>query len=288
MNQHGRTGTAADAWPFGRPVQMVRFALAQPATGHAAKVLIFLALASDEKGESWYGPDEMGKQCSLHVRRVKEALARLVEEGWIVREKRKGHKAFVSRLTVPKGADSRTGKSADSRTGGVRIPAPLDSPKGADSRTGKSADSRTRLTIDQKSKASTKDRPLARARAVAHRREADANGIDFEEFRAAYPKRAGSQRWPDAVKSANARIREGYSWQQMLDGAARYRRYVDATGKTGTEYVRQAATFLGKSLGFMEPWEIPSKHETAWEQGERLEREGQLDIRGPFDDLQTH
>ena len=112
------------------------------------------------------------------------------------------------------------------------------------------------------------------ARANAH-----GNGLlDFEQFRNAYPKRAGSHRWPQAQKAANARIREGHSFDEILDGAVRYHRFCEATDKIGTEFVMQAATFLGTGKHFAEPWvpPPPSGKEDAISQMRRLRQEGRV------------
>ena len=77
-------------------------------------------------------------------------------------------------------------------------------------------------------------------------------------LRAIYPKRSGSQRWPEAEKALRARLKEGYTPQQVLDGATRYARFIAASGKAGTGYVQMASTFLGTSKGFLEDWEPPT------------------------------
>lgn len=77
-------------------------------------------------------------------------------------------------------------------------------------------------------------------------------------FRTVYPQRSGSQRWKDAEKAATARIREGHTWQQIFDGAERYARFIEATGKTKTEFVQMASTFLGPNKGFLEAWRLPN------------------------------
>lgn len=81
---------------------------------------------------------------------------------------------------------------------------------------------------------------------------------EFETLKSLYPKRAGDQRWPAAAKACTARMREGHTWQEIIDGVTRYAEYVRATGKTGTEYVQQAATFLGPNKGFAQPWGKPA------------------------------
>ena len=81
--------------------------------------------------------------------------------------------------------------------------------------------------------------------------------FDFESFKAAYPKRSGGQRWAAAVTAAGARIKDGATFDAMVDGAMRYAEFCEATGKIGTEYVMQAARFLGSEQHFMEPWGKP-------------------------------
>lgn len=92
---------------------------------------------------------------------------------------------------------------------------------------------------------------------------------EFVEIRRDYPKRAGSQRWHDALGAYRARVREGASPQAILAGVRRYAAFIRATGKERTEHVQQAATFLGKNRGFELPWTPPAKPETA---GDRLMR----------------
>ena len=89
--------------------------------------------------------------------------------------------------------------------------------------------------------------------------------LDFESFKAAYPKRCGAQSWARAIRAANARIKGGATFQAMIDGAARYAAYCDAIDKTGTQYVMQAATFLGPEQHFTEPWNMPPSKSEALE-----------------------
>jgi hypothetical protein len=79
----------------------------------------------------------------------------------------------------------------------------------------------------------------------------------FVEIRAVYPKRSGSHRWQDAHKHYRARLAEGDYHETIKEGVARYAAFVKASGKDGTEYVMQAATFLGKNRAYLEPWTPP-------------------------------
>ena len=81
----------------------------------------------------------------------------------------------------------------------------------------------------------------------------------FDEIRRMYPKRGGGQKWGDAERAYNARLSEGSTHEQILSGVERYSLYVRATGKEGTEYVQQAATFLGRNKGFLETWAAPAE-----------------------------
>lgn len=94
----------------------------------------------------------------------------------------------------------------------------------------------------------------------------------FDEFKRAYPKRAGNQPWGRALKAWNARVLQGHTAKEFIDGAARYALWARATGKEGTELVLQAATFLGPDKPFLEPWVIPepkangaAQAEAAWD-----------------------
>jgi hypothetical protein len=85
----------------------------------------------------------------------------------------------------------------------------------------------------------------------------------FAQFRDLYPERAGDQGWQRALKAANARMAEGHTPDEFIEGAMRYRAFCEATGKLGTEYVKQAASFLGPDKSFALPWLLPkTKAET--------------------------
>lgn len=80
----------------------------------------------------------------------------------------------------------------------------------------------------------------------------------FDVLRSIYPKRSGSQPWSRAVKAFNARLAEGHSPDQMEAGLMRYVGFLRETGKLGSEFVMQAATFFGPDKHFLEPWTPPA------------------------------
>ena len=100
------------------------------------------------------------------------------------------------------------------------------------------------------------------AEAKADTRAQDAPSFDFERIKNAYPKRAGSQPWKRAISAANARIKDGADFEDIIAGVERYAAYCQATDKTNTELVMHAATFLGPDEHFRNEWTAPKKPET--------------------------
>jgi hypothetical protein len=83
----------------------------------------------------------------------------------------------------------------------------------------------------------------------------------FEEFKAVYPRRDGDQRWADAKRAWRARLRgdskrdiPSSTPAEMIEGARCYAAWVRERAKEGTEFVKQAATFLGPDCPFREQW----------------------------------
>lgn len=81
---------------------------------------------------------------------------------------------------------------------------------------------------------------------------------EFEKAWKLYPKRSGNNK-KKANKCWNARIKEGVTAQQLLDGLQRYITYCTHTGKIGTEFVMHASTFFGPSDNWKDEWELPTK-----------------------------
>ncbi|HFU3472756.1 TPA: helix-turn-helix domain-containing protein [Escherichia coli] len=81
---------------------------------------------------------------------------------------------------------------------------------------------------------------------------------EFEQAWREYPKRAGGNSKSAAFKAWKARLREGIKPETMLDGVRRYAAWVRATGNTGTQFVKQAATFFGPDRHFEDFWQQPT------------------------------
>jgi hypothetical protein len=75
---------------------------------------------------------------------------------------------------------------------------------------------------------------------------------NFERFLSEYPKRAGSTKKSHAwAKWKNMRDEK-----KVIEGTIRYRKFCEATGKIGTEWVMMPVTFLNNSC-YMEEWTPP-------------------------------
>jgi len=93
---------------------------------------------------------------------------------------------------------------------------------------------------------------------------------DFERAWSLYPKRAGGNSKAAARKAWNARLKAGVSADDMIDGVERYAAFCHATGRTGTQFVRQAATFFGPDLHFEERFDIPANAAKPQTNAERI------------------
>ncbi len=87
----------------------------------------------------------------------------------------------------------------------------------------------------------------------------DANPTPLKRFWAADPRRAGGNPKKAAFRQWRATLRKGVTTEELEEAAGRYAAYCDATGKTGTEYVKQASTFLGRDEHWREDWTVPSE-----------------------------
>lgn len=112
--------------------------------------------------------------------------------------------------------------------------------------------------------------PIQEKSKKSDRAAAQPEPSEFVEIRREFPKRAGSHRWPAALSHFRARVAEGVDPQVMLAGVRRYAAFMRATGKEATEYVQQAATFLGKGKDYELPWKPPPKQETAHDRMSRM------------------
>jgi hypothetical protein len=90
---------------------------------------------------------------------------------------------------------------------------------------------------------------------------------DFATIWQALPKRTGNNPRARAERAFRARLKEGHTASEMLAGAQRYALFCNATGKTGTEFAMQGATFLGPEKPFTQAWATP-EGAARWDQSD--------------------
>lgn len=93
----------------------------------------------------------------------------------------------------------------------------------------------------------------------------------FNEIWDARPNRDGDNPKRRAYQNACARLREGYTKQQMLDGTIRYANWIKDKGLENQCTVKQLATLLGPNLGFLESWASQSD-QPAFEKAPTLDK----------------
>lgn len=91
----------------------------------------------------------------------------------------------------------------------------------------------------------------------SHGKDGNADPEGFAECWAAYPKRAGGNSRKEAATAYRARIKTGVLPADLLAGVQRYAAFIRATGKEGSAFVKQAASFFGPAEHWSELWDAP-------------------------------
>lgn len=78
---------------------------------------------------------------------------------------------------------------------------------------------------------------------------------EFEQAWSEYPKRGGQNNKARAFRAWQARLREGFAVDDLLDGVRRYKAYMESTGRIGTEYVKHTSTFFGPDNHFADDFQ---------------------------------
>ncbi|MFS1525343.1 hypothetical protein ACL7TT_14730 [Microbulbifer sp. 2304DJ12-6] len=81
---------------------------------------------------------------------------------------------------------------------------------------------------------------------------------EFTQLWEIYPMRAGGNPRAGALKSYRT-LRKKFPFEPIRAGLVRYARYCEATGDTGTRYVKQAKTFFGPDLHWQDEFPLPKQ-----------------------------
>lgn len=84
----------------------------------------------------------------------------------------------------------------------------------------------------------------------------------FVSLKLKFPKRSGSNSWPNAWKAYRKRLKDGHTFEEIAAGVDRYLKFCEATGKVDTETVMMMATFMGPGLHFQNDFRIPRSART--------------------------
>ena len=221
-------------------------------------VLIKLADNASDQGECWPSYQHIADQCEISKRSVMNHIAALCESGLVKKVTRKGEKGNSSNiylLHLDGAGDSLGGSANNSLSGAANSPGSAGVAPG-----GSAGDSpRTSHSFEPVKEPVNESTIGASADASAPARSARQEySPEFEQAWQEYPKRAGGNSKSAAFKAWKARIREGIKPETMLDGVKRYAAWVRATGNTGTQFVKQAATFFGPDRHFEDFWQQPA------------------------------
>jgi DNA-binding MarR family transcriptional regulator len=256
-----------------------------------ARLVIMARLAdySNDDGVCYPSVETICRQLGLGESTVRTAIAELESAGWLRREsRRKGNRntsnlyhlnadrlEALARIEKDKVAalklqrrisgfdpsESAPSKSEPSNSGCSNGFPPPDSGKN---------DVFTRQNLTPDPQVNSKHDPQVNSKqesqgigvlgkAPSESRSSKENySSEFEQVWQAYPKRAGGNSKTAAYKSWKARLKDGVKPEAMLAGVQRYAAYAKSTGSTGTQYVKQAASFLGPDRHFEELWHAPS------------------------------
>ena len=256
-----------------------------------AKLMIMARLAdySNDDGVCYPGVETICRQLGLGESTVRTAISELEADGWLTRQSRRKGNRNTSNLyhlnadRLEQLARTERDKVAElkqqRRLSALRDPSESERSKSEPSESECSgvfdpSDSgkKTVLTLQNldpdpqglkhdpqvNSKHDPQDIGASADASAPARSVRQEYSPEFEQAWQEYPKRAGGNSKSAAFKAWKARIREGIKPETMLDGVKRYAAWVRATGNTGTQFVKQAATFFGPDRHFDDTWQQPA------------------------------
>lgn len=216
--------------------------------------LVLISLANhynDSIGISFPSVSTMARESGLSIRQVHRALVRLCQFGAI--SQKTGYSEWGTRMYEISHENFVTpDKLSDDKSDTKR-------PLGGDK-----SDKIDTQNVTQSILRNPEDKKYTHEQA----REVRENGIvkkfekakyspEFERLRSIYPKRDGDHRWHNAYQAYLARLKDGATHMEIEDGVLRYAKYCKRKGIDGTQFVKQAATFLGTNRCYLEAWTAP-------------------------------
>lgn len=216
------------------------------AQGSSLLLLLAIADHADDAGSAYPGVTKLAAKSRMSERNTQYGLKRLQASGELE----------IKRGAGPRGTNVYRITIADSMDPAAAYPAKFAPAKFAPGATG----GRKGVQASVASGATA----IAPEPSSKHQKNRQEYAHAFEEAWELYPERAGNDPKPDAYKQWQARLRDGHTEQELLQGVRRFRAYCDAKGDTGTQFVMQARKFFGEGKPFAADWKLPksalSKH----------------------------
>lgn len=226
-------------------------------------VLIKLADNANDKGECWPSYQHIADQCEVGRSTVKGHIRALESMGLLRREFRKNgdlNQSNVFHLSLDYARErANAGGGAGADLGQEMAEVGRDLPEGgAGADLGGRAGAAPRISHSfEPVKESVIEPKDIGAQAEARTPVKKVYSPEFEILWKAYPKRPNDNK-SAAWKAWSARIKAGATAEAILAGVQRYAAYVAATGISGSQYIKQAATFLGPYNHFESEWALPA------------------------------
>ncbi len=210
---------------------------------------VLIALCSWSSEEVWATREQISERCGYKENVITDCIAQLVTLGYVERVQKDGRRAYRKTLGIQVEVPP-----------GIQVPEQLPTPPGIqvgdhpESRCLDHPDSGCTPTVQGINQVEPKNTPVVPKKPKPKPKPSNRieTSPEFEEFWTVYPKRLGSPNRLRAYQVWCQRLVEGYTPEQMIEGAKRYHALCLADGSLGTKYVKQAATFLGPDLHFLE------------------------------------
>lgn len=224
-------------------------------------VLIKLADNANDTGECWPSYRHIADQCEIDRSTAIRHIKILEEMGYVRIEKRLGEKGNSSNIfhlnldqkKLMGGGVAPPGVVAESDQDGgrERLPSGTEPPGG--SSTAPPRTSHSFEPVNEPDDLSGKPAGSPPPKPKFEYPEW------FETLWKNYPSRSGANDKRKAFRAANARLKAGKTIDDLSQALARYRIYVRQSGKWGTEFVQQAATFFGPGGHIDNEWRYTSE-----------------------------
>lgn len=230
-----------------RPLAWLRALRYAPPDSTLRAVLRAMIEFMDEKGYCFPSQEEIADAASLSAKATRDKLAEAARLHWLERGKLPGRrwKHYWYQATVPDFVDLKKKFKRSPERRSPESPGPR-SHDGGDHRNVVPG-SPERGSSNHRNDVPTNS-PSELSNELPTHRETGANAPDvcdgFDELEQIYPRGTGSDSRTKARREYRSALRRGHSASEILNGARRYRAYINAKHHAGTQYVAHLSNWL--------------------------------------------